>query len=218
MKVCTDACLFGALVARTNLNNARCLDIGAGTGLLSLMVAQQNEAVQIDAIELDPNAAEQSKENISASPWAERIQVHHTDILLLKTDKPYNFIFSNPPFYQDDLWSPDQQKNNAKHNGTLNLKQLVSVAHSLLAADGRFALLLPFKLVDQFIEDAQEAGFHLSYKLLVKQTLKHKYFRGILIFSKKPEEAKYDELIIKDLEHNYTPEFTAYLKDYYLFL
>lgn len=232
MKVCTDACLFGALVAgcRTCLPLGRfpaiakdgqameCLDIGAGTGLLSLMIAQKNNNVNIDAIEIDEEAATQAKENIAASPWAERIHVINADILTFNGAKKYDCIFSNPPFFEDDLLSEDKAKNNAKHDTSLSLTELLQVIDKYLDPKGFFAVLLPYQRVDYFIEEAAKFSLYLSKKISVKQTFKHKFFRGILFFNREKTDLQLMEIIIKDPEHNYTPEFTAVLKDYYLFL
>lgn len=218
MKVCTDACLFGALVANCNPSTANCLDIGTGTGLLALMFAQKNNSAKIDAVEINSEAATQAKENISASPWADRIQVFNEDILTFNPGKQYNCIISNPPFFEDDLQSKDDAKNNAKHNTSLSFIQLLHVMDAHLTADGFFAVLLPYHRVDYFIEEAGKVGLHLTKQILVKQTLKHKFFRGMLFFKRKEAKPNYTEIIIKDLEHNYTPEFVAALKDYYLFL
>ena len=224
MKVCTDACLFGALVANnifstTTANDTlQCLDIGTGTGLLSLMAAQQNKHINFDAIEIDEPAAEQAGENIAASHWADRIQVFNEDILNFLPGKQYDCIFSNPPFFEDDLKSDVKEKNNAKHDTSLDLLQLLQVADSYLTADGFFAILLPYHRVNYFIEESKKMGLHLTRQILVKQTMKHKFFRGILFFNRKKTELELNEIIIKDTDHNYTPEFSAALKDYYLFL
>jgi tRNA1Val (adenine37-N6)-methyltransferase len=224
MKVTTDACLFGALVAScktflpTDSQCTNCLEIGTGTGLLSLMVAQKNNALKIDAVEIDAAAAAQAAENIAASPWAENIAVFNEDILSFSSDKKYDCIVSNPPFFEDDLQSADKAKNNAKHNTSLNLLQLLQVVDKYLSPDGFFAVLLPYHRVAYFIEESVKAGLHLSNQILVKQTLKHKFFRGILFLSRKEVDPQQDEIIIKDTEHNYTPQFAAALKDYYLFL
>ena len=218
MKVCTDACLFGALVAGSKQLIGHCLDIGTGTGLLALMLAQKNKALKIDAVEIDTDAASQAQENISASLWADSIQVFNADILKLKADKKYDCIISNPPFFEDDLQSKDDAKNKAKHNASLSFLQLVHVVDAHLTADGFFAALLPYHRVDYFIEEAGKVDLHLTKQILVKQTLKHKFFRGILFFKRKESKPACSEIIIKDLDHNYTPEFAAALKDYYLFL
>ena len=192
MKVCTDACLFGALAATENLQIANCLDIGTGTGLLSLMVAQKNNAVKIDAIEIDKTAAEQATENIAASPWAGNILVFNEDILTFNSVKKYDCIISNPPFFEDDLQSPDEAKNNAKHNSSLSLIQLLQAVNKQLATDGFFAVLLPYHRVNCFIEEAQKIGLHLIKQILIKHTLKHQFFRGILFFnSKENSEIKF---------------------------
>jgi tRNA1Val (adenine37-N6)-methyltransferase len=224
MKVCTDACLFGALVANnifstsTANDTLQCLDIGTGTGLLSLMAAQQNKNINIDAIEIVEPAAEQAGENIAASHWTDRIQVFNEDILNFLPGKQYDCIFSNPPFYEDDLKSAVKAKNNAKHDTSLSLLQLLHIVDSYLTTDGFFSVLLPYHRVDYFIEESIKTGFHLTRQILVKQTLKHKFFRGILFLNRKETEPELSEITIRDTEHNYTPEFSATLKDYYLFL
>ena len=215
MKVCTDACLFGGLIP-ANLNKV--LDIGTGTGLLPLMLAQKNPHAIIDTVEIDADAAQQAKENIEASPWAHRLHVYNNDVLAFDPGKQYDCIISNPPFFENDLKSPDAAKNNAKHNTTLGLKQLLIKAESLLTSDGLFAVLLPYKQVENFIEEAAKLGLHLNRHMLVKQTLKHKFFRGILFFTRNETSLLQTELLIKDSEGNYTEEFTSILKDYYLFL
>lgn len=225
MKVCTDACLFGALVARCKTclpakdsSEINCLDIGTGTGLLPLMLLQKNINLAIDAVEIDAAAAAQANENIAASPWAKSIQVFNEDVLNFSSQKNYNCIISNPPFFEDDLQSADEAKNNAKHNTALNFVQLLRVVDKYLNADGFFAVLLPYHRLGYFIEEAEKIRLHLSKQILVKQTMKHKFFRGILFFNRKKNEPEFNEIIIKDSDHNYTPEFAAALKDYYLFL
>jgi tRNA1Val (adenine37-N6)-methyltransferase len=219
MKVCTDACLFGALLPPNPLKGeCHVLDIGTGTGLLSLMIAQKSNEVKIDAVEIDTQAAAQATGNIAASPWADRIHVFNEDILTYRSGEKYDCIISNPPFFEDDLQSADEAKNNAKHDTALNLLQLLQVVNGKLAKDGFFAVLLPYHRVRYFIAEAEKTGLHVSKQIFVKQTLKHKFFRGILFFSRKQTEPQLSEIIIRDTQHNYTPEFAAALKDYYLFL
>jgi tRNA1Val (adenine37-N6)-methyltransferase len=218
MKVCTDACLFGALVANSNLPKHNCLDIGTGTGLLSLMIAQKNNAANMDAIEIETAAAEQAAKNMAASPWAGNIRVLNVDITSFNPDKKYDTIISNPPFFEDDLKSAVMAKNKAKHESSLSLVQLVQIVNSSLAENGFFTVLLPYHRVSYFIDESKKNGLHLNKQILVKQTIKHKFFRGILFFSRKETKPQLTEMIIKNAENNYTPEFSEALKDYYLFL
>ncbi|HOZ79990.1 MAG TPA: methyltransferase [Ferruginibacter sp.] len=219
MKVCTDACLFGAYVADQvkTKSSAKILDIGTGTGLLSLMLAQRVPAL-IDAIEIDEAASLQANKNFEQSPWKERLTVFNTDVLQFDTDKNYDYIISNPPFFEKDLKSNDNSKNNAKHDTSLTLEQLLSVTKSLLKEDGTFAVLLPCHRVEEFISMASTNDFHLSKKILVKQTEKHDPFRGILIFSRL-QAVQYEEtIVIKNIEEKYSTRFSELLKDYYLYL
>ncbi|HMI78726.1 MAG TPA: methyltransferase, partial [Ferruginibacter sp.] len=170
MKVCTDACLFGSLIANGQLLPAHCLDIGTGTGLLSLMYAQKDPLAIIDAVEIDEAVAGQAKENFAASPWAGRLNIFNTDILALHPPEKYDLIFSNPPFFEDDLRSPDEFKNSAKHDTTLDLKQLLQVVDTNLTNEGSFAVLLPYHRVEYFTNEADKAGLHLVEYVLVKQT------------------------------------------------
>lgn len=227
MKVCTDACLFGALAAtyKPYLQNitlpkliTHCLDIGTGTGLLSLMFAQQNNGTRIDAVEIDSDAAHQAADNIVASPWADNIRVFNQDISQFDNHKRYDCIISNPPFFEGDLRSADTARNNAKHDTALDLTKLLKAIDRLLSTDGFLAVLLPYQRIVHFTEEARKAGLFLARQVLVKQTFKHKFFRGILFFNRKEVKPEFETIIIKDTDHNYTPEFAAALKDYYLFL
>ena len=220
MKVCTDACLFGAWVADelTSISQAgNYLDIGAGTGLLSLILAQKTSAF-IDAVEIDKAAFEQAKENIYQSPWREKISIINTDINAFDTNKKYDCIISNPPFFEGDLKSSNSNKNAAKHDTTLTLQQLLQVVDKTLQQEGYFAILLPYHRTDFFIEAAAKSTLFLSKKVLVKQTPGHDYFRVILLFRRQQKIVSNEEIIIKDETNNYTEAFVGLLKDYYLFL
>lgn len=219
MKVCTDACLFGAYIADQVKTKAssNILDIGTGTGLLGLMLAQR-VAAQIDAVEIDAIAFQQAKQNFEESLWNERLSIFNTDILQFQNEKKYDCIISNPPFFENDLKSSDSNKNNAKHDTSLTLEQLISVAKNNLTDDGIFAVLLPYRRVEYFIAIATKHGFNLSKKTLVKQTDKHDYFRGILIFGQQPSISSEEIIAIKNADDKYSLRFAELLKDYYLYL
>ena len=225
MKVSTDSCIFGALVAARFATQAlekektisNFLDIGTGTGLLSLMLAQKTTALN-DAVEIDTPAFIQAAENFASSPFAERISIFNDDILLFKTNKKYDAVICNPPFFEGDLKSADVSKNAAKHDTTLTLQQLLKVVEALLKPDGVFAILLPYHRLEEFIKQALVLNIFLLEKILLRHTLQHPYFRGVLFFSKVDAPIAIKELTIKDIDNKYTPEFVDLLKDYYLYL
>jgi tRNA1Val (adenine37-N6)-methyltransferase len=219
MKVCTDACLFGAWAA-DYLHNKNCsdvLDIGAGTGLLSLMLSQKTTAY-IDSAEIDSNAFLQAKENFESSNWKERLQIFNTDICDFNPGKKYDFIISNPPFFENDLKSLQQNKNAAKHDTALNLVSLAQIVKKLLSPAGHFAVLLPHLRTSYFINEAKKQGLYCNETVLVKQTAGHTYFRSMLLFSLLETAGSEREIIIKDTTGNYTEAFSGLLKDYYLYL
>jgi tRNA1Val (adenine37-N6)-methyltransferase len=221
MKVCTDACIFGAFgaawITSREQAGANILDIGSGTGVLSLMLAQQSKG-QIDAVELDEPAYQQAKQNIERSPWAERLHIFNTNVLAFQPGKKYDFIISNPPFFEGDLKSRNIKKNAAKHNTTLTLEQLLPVISDNLLDSGSFAVLLPYHRTGYFMEITVKTGYFLIEQLLVRHTERHPFFRSILIFSRVKSESSYGELSIKNDKGSYTPDFTRLLSGYYLHL
>jgi tRNA1Val (adenine37-N6)-methyltransferase len=193
------------------------LDIGSGTGLLTLLLAQKSNA-QIETVEIDAAAFEQAKENIAASPWKERIAIFNTDINDFDPQKKYDYIISNPPFFEADLRSDDPKKNAAKHDSTLTLDVLINNISRLLSDNGFFAVLIPFHRTEYFETVAAAMHFHLAKKISVKQTPAHQYFRSILIFSRKASPLKEETILIKNEAGNYSEAFSELLREYYLYL
>jgi|SRR6218665_498245 len=220
MKVTTDACLFGAWAANDLEKNSSTissvLDIGAGTGLLSLMLAQKTNA-QIDAMEIDDDAFEQTKENFNASPWNNRLQALHNDIRKMPM-LSYDSIISNPPFYENDLGSPDPKRSSAHHDSTLLLSELINISKRLLNKQGCFYLLIPFKRLEEAKLMIIENGMAISKMCNVKQSVSHTFFRSMLIIRHNTIDAKTEELAIRQNNHEYSDIFKALLKDYYLYL
>lgn len=216
MKVCTDACLFGAWFAGKIASGSKVLDIGAGTGLLTLMLAQKADA-HFDAIERDTGAYGQMQENIEQCKWKDRIRVLLGDVLTYPLTPAYDFIICNPPFYENDLKSGDKKKNLAKHDTGLTLETLIHIIDQYLSPNGSFGILLPFHRTSKFELLASEKGFHLCEKLLVRQTTQHHFFRSILHFTRKRFLSMHHvELSIKEKDGKYSNRFTNLLKDYYL--
>jgi tRNA1Val (adenine37-N6)-methyltransferase len=215
MKVCTDSCILGAWTAKRLHKAKRILDIGTGTGLLPIMLAQNTNA-NIDCIELDHDSFKQAEENIQQTSWPERIHVIEGDARHYSFQTKYDFIISNPPFYESDLRSPEQKKNKAKHEESLTLDELISVIRSCLVNDGAFSILLPFHRSDYFEKLAFVNGFFLLEKLTVCQTPAHPAFRSISLYGNKmPDKVILNELIIKDAKGKNSIEFTKLMKDFY---
>ena len=188
MKVSLDACVFGALCQADN--SQRILDIGTGTGLLSLMLAQRCDA-HIDAIELDENAAKQAEQNIDHSPFASQIFVHVTDIKKYKTTQKYVLIICNPPFFSDHLKGPDAKRNQARHNDGLSFETLNECIAHHLVEDGKAWMLLPCSEFERFMESARHSDLQLDKKWLL---------------SSRPQKAPHR--IIFSLTHNASPATT----------
>lgn len=217
LKVCTDACLFGAWAAHHLISNppTSILDIGTGTGVLSLLLAQKLPGAVIDAVELDPAAASQAASNALATGW--NIHVHNTDIKNYG-GKKYQHIISNPPFFENDLKSEHAKKNQAMHSTTLTLQTLFTRVDGLLEPAGRFSVLLPFSRAKEVEALAKANGFDVAHKAVVQQTPNHAPFRVMYIFGKfSILETMEMSIVIKENDQ-YTPAFISYLKDYYLFL
>ncbi len=218
MKVCTDACLFGAWAAGFVSGAGRILDIGSGTGLLSLMLAQKTSA-RVDAVELDEDAASQAAGNFAASPWKNRLNIIHQRIqdFAHACETRYDFVISNPPFYDKDLKSPDPKRNLAWHNGQLSLDELFILTRKLLSGNGMFAVLIPAHRSAELEGIAEANEFHIKERIDVRQTPAHSFFRTMYLFYKGPPVQKNNaEISIKDRLQQYTPAFGALLKEYYL--
>lgn len=217
MKVCTDACILGAFV---DVNDAdKILDIGAGTGLLSLMVAQRTKA-QIEAVEIDEDAYNQAVENIANSQFVNQIKIYKTSIQEFTRDlfRSFSLIISNPPFYQNSLQSPDNQTNKALHNIELSFEELADCVIKLLDVKGRFVVLLPYHETQDFIKIAKTYGLFVNRQLHIRHDENKPIFRVISTFSMDSNtELMIDEL--KIWEENgkvYDQKFRELLKDYYL--
>ncbi|AMM50214.1 hypothetical protein TH61_02155 [Rufibacter sp. DG15C] len=217
MKVCTDSCVLGASVDVTDAK--RILDIGAGTGLLSLMVAQRTpEGTQIEAVEIDQAAAQQAKSNIERSPWASRITSHAQSLQAFQETKPapFDVIISNPPFFQASLKSADTAKNVAKHTETLSFTELLQFAQQFLAPDGKLHILLPPHEAKVLEKEAHQLGFHTQHILWLEATPGGKLLRAIHSYTKAPAPLTQSRLPVREKDNAYTATFQELLREYYL--
>jgi len=219
MKVGTDGVLLGAWTEPENAQ--RILDIGTGTGLIALMVAQRSNAL-IDAIDMDEGAYIQSKENIQMSPFNQRIRTFHSSLSHFKNNVSvgsYDLIISNPPYFTNSLKSPDIQRNAARHTDSLSLNDLIEDSLSLLNPNGRISLILPSENENHLIHIIEQNSLHIirSTDIITTQGNTPKRFLVELSHSPNPDYQK-DSLTIEVSRHEYTSEYRTLTKDYYLHL
>lgn len=218
MRVTTDACILGAWVAKHFSNHNHVLDIGSGTGLLLLMMAQQMP-VRFTGVELNEDAYHESLSNIAGSEWEHRIKVIHEDIRRHNSAKSYDLIVSNPPFYEHDLKRPNAAQNQAMHGSALTLQELVDVVDKLINQDGEAIFLLPPHRMELFANLMQQAGLFEKKTLAVKHSRNHATLRSISVFSRSVSDKKgMETLIIREPDGSYTDEFRGLMKPYYLFM
>jgi tRNA1Val (adenine37-N6)-methyltransferase len=217
MKVGTDSVLLGAWTPIDNLPFS-ILDIGAGTGILSLMLAQRSNAEQIDAIEIDEEAYEQCVENFENSPWGDRLFCFHAglDEFVEEPEDEYDLIISNPPFYTDDYKSENAARDIARFEDALPFEDLLEAADLLLSEKGIFSVILPYKEETKFIDLAKEFELYPFKITRVKGTPTTEIKRSLLAFSRIEKAILNDELIIETARHQYTDEYIALTKDFYL--
>ena len=185
MKVGTDGTLLGAW-ALASESPCRILDIGTGTGLIALMMAQRYPQAKVTAIDIDDGAVRQSKENVSASPFVDRINVIKADVLTFEEEEKYDSIVCNPPFFEDSLTCPDPQRTEARHTVSLGYRQLMEAAFRLLKDDGHFSLIIPSDCRERLESEAHLRGFFLSRVCSIQTTPKKAPKRYMIELSKQP--------------------------------
>lgn len=236
MKVGADSVLLGAWCPIDN-NPYSVLDIGAGTGILSLMLAQRSKAEhpslqgelaqQIDAIEIDEDAYEQCVENFESSPWSDRLFCFHAglDEFVEDPEEKYDLIVSNPPFYAEDFKTKNKARDLARFQDAMPFEELVEAADLLLSENGIFTVIIPYKEEKKFIALANHFELYPFKITRVKGTPNAEIKRSLIAFSRvrkysgDSEQAKQtavDELIIETSRHQYTEDYIALTKDFYL--
>jgi tRNA1Val (adenine37-N6)-methyltransferase len=218
MKIGTDGVLLGAWTPIEN-NPFSVLDIGAGTGIIALMLAQRSGAEQIDALEIDEDAYEQATDNFENSPWNDRLFCFHAglDEFVEEPEDEYDLIVSNPPFFSEDYKSDKEQRDLARFQDAMPFEDLIEAAALLLSENGIFSVIIPFKEEEKFLALANEYELYPLKITRVKGTPTSEIKRSLLAFSRNEiADFPVDELIIETARHIYTPEYIALTKDFYL--
>lgn len=219
MNVGTDGVLLGAW-APIDHKPYSVLDIGAGTGLIALMLAQRSRAEQIDAIEIDENAFEQCVDNFENSPWNDRLFCFHAsldDFMDDLEDEAYDLIVSNPPFYSEDYKTENESRDLARFQDALPFEDLIEAASILLSENGIFSVIIPYKEETKFISVAKENNLFPFKITRVKGTPTTEIKRSLMAFSlTEATDFPIDELVIETARHQYTEDYIALTKDFYL--
>jgi tRNA1Val (adenine37-N6)-methyltransferase len=218
MKIGTDGVLLGAWTPIEN-NPYSILDIGTGTGIIALMLAQRSFAEQIDALEIDEKAYEQAVDNFENSPWSDRLFCFHAtlDEFVEEPEDEYDLIVCNPPFYIEDYKTNNEQRDLARFADAMPFVDLIEAAALLLSENGIFSVIIPFKEEGNFLARAKECELYQMKITRVKGTPTSEIKRSLLAFKRnKNAVVKIDELIIENSRHNYTPEYITLTKDFYL--
>lgn len=218
MKIGTDGVLLGAWTPIEN-NPFSILDIGTGTGIIALMLAQRSHAEQIDALEIDEDAYEQATDNFENSPWNDRLFCFHAglDEFVEEPEDEYDLIISNPPFYSEDYKSENEQRDLARFQDAMPFEDLIEAAALLLSENGIFSVIIPFKEEENFMALAKEYELYPIKITRVKGTPSSDIKRSLLAFGRNETATVLtDELIIETARHIYTPEYIELTKDFYL--
>lgn len=217
MKVGTDGILLGAWAPVSQVDCI--LDIGSGTGLLALMLAQRTaKTVPVDAVELDAAATQQARKNVQASPWAQRIVIHQADICHWRAPagRRYSLIVSNPPYYQQGVACSSAQREQARYTTTLSYQALLSCARQWITEQGLFCVILPLMTADNFITQATQSGWHLHLRTDVAETEHRPAHRTLLALSLQAGILHQTALVIRGPDKCYSTAFCQLTGDFYL--
>ena len=224
MKIGTDSVLLGAWTSLKN-NPFSVLDIGAGTGVLSLMIAQRSRAQNIEAIEIDADAFEQCSENFENSSWSDRLFCYHASLLEFVEDlsaeeagveDKFDLIICNPPFYSEDYKTDNEARDLARFNDAMPFEHLIFAVINLLSEDGVFSVVIPYKEETNFVDLASKSGLFPKRILRVKGNPDTEIKRSLLEFSFKDSKIESSKLIIETGRHQYTEDYINLTKDFYL--
>lgn len=217
MKVTTDACLLGATVDANTADHV--LDIGAGSGLLSLMIVQEFNC-SVTAVELDDAACKQAQVNVDNSPWRNQIQLHQQSIQAFAqtTKQRFDCIISNPPFFDSSLKCPDSKRNLARHTDSLSFAELTTAISTLLSENGKSWVLLPATSSERYRQEAIKAGLPIEKIIKIRSTSKRPIHRHIVVTGRQAGPVKEEYLTIHDDNEGYSRDVRRIMQPFYRFL
>lgn len=218
MKIGTDGVLLGAWVS-INTSVQSILDVGTGTGVIALMLAQRSDAEIIDALEIDADAYEQAVDNFEASLWGDRLFCYHASFqeFVSEIDDQYDLLISNPPFYTENYKTSDEQRDLARFEDALPFEHLLIGSVKLLSEHGKLAMIIPFKEEEELLAMADQVGLYPERITRVKGNPEKEIKRSLLLLSKiKSTEIISNTLVIETARHQYTQEYIDLTKDFYL--
>ncbi len=215
MKIGTDAMILSAWAGVGDANNI--LDVGTGSGIIALMMAARSNAA-IDAVELDTASAREAEQNFNQSPFASRLTIFQDDYTnyASSTTKKYDLIISNPPFFINDMRPENRLRKQARHTDTLSFNQLCTNTKKLLAGNGKFCLVLPYRESRFFLTEAESNGLFLKKKLIIFPRACKEPNRINLEFIKtRPKVITEEKFIIRNEDNSYTKQYIDLLGAYY---
>ncbi|WP_313368078.1 tRNA1(Val) (adenine(37)-N6)-methyltransferase [Sphingobacterium mizutaii] len=214
MRINTDGVLLGAFAEQEQANAI--LDIGTGTGVIALMLAQKYPQAQIWAVEIDKLASQRAAENFQASPFQDRLSIVHSDIFHWKTDLEFDLIVSNPPFYINSLHNPDQRKKVAKHTDVEFFKGMFHFAAGRLSSMGKLQIVVPIELLDFMVAEAKENQLFLNKQINMQSFVDSEPFRCILSFQREEINPQQQTFVIYQERSQYSEAYKQILQPYFL--
>lgn len=211
-RVGTDGVLLGALVSCDDAKNV--LEVGTGTGLISLMLAQRNSEADILAIDINPNAIKLAKENFENSPYSDRISVREVDFKTFEREKTLDLVICNPPYFDVNISIKDRL---ARQQVELNFNQLIEITSKILTKDGIFSVIIPKDSEEYFVEKSLEQNLFLFNKVDIRGNSQSKIKRCILELSPIKRDLTINELILEVAPRVYSEEYIELTKDFHLF-
>ncbi len=213
MKVGTDAMVLGSLIETEG--HSRALDVGTGTGVLSLMLAQKNQLLSIDAVEKDKHSVEECQKNFISSKWRDRLTVHHADLAQFVSDTKFDLIFSNPPYYDSKMIGTDRRQADTKHTDSLPIPLFISRVSEFLSENGSLWIIIQSEFENKWINEAEYCGLHLTNEIRIRGKEGGEFIRKVLRFNRQQTPFDSSNLTIRTNVGSYTEEYKELTKSFH---